>query len=934
METAHRAGGYLIREQVDGTAVLSPASSGVRLPVSPGAAYQILSSLSLENVSIVSATKSGLDLVVNLENGGQLVFAGYFDDPLPNSPNARAEFDQALPLQLNSLDYQLEPSSVITPTQQQITIGAQPAPNYPIMWPQQGYFPPPPYAYEDDDGWGDNLLALGGLVLGGLALAMAGLGDGGGSPIINNNNAGGGGGGGSGGSDGGGSGNTDPEPDPDPATVTGVKITRDDDYFTTGETISVQVTFDDKVTSSKAADLTFEFNDGDYAAEYKEGIGTNTLTFDLVLNDAISAEAELKIGDAPLKLNGAILLDTNSLDVALDPFPAMQGQLFVEPQPKIIEIMAIPENGEFFDDLDAGTEIEFFVKFDQSVSYAGDNLQLVLNTGDPGASFIDQVGPDGEVNDKILRFKYTLADGIDANSDNGELLPFAINENDGDMVLSANGSAALVQITQDVTDTFEQVHDIRYDLDQPEIVNLELTQLSTDKTVIERPSDMEGEPPQKLLRVSGAVTVTYSEAVTTEPHMDGPPKLFIDFLLMDNGANAPASSSVAIYDALLTRPEGSPNLNVSQIYTFSDLYVALDDLVTPGNVTLTASGLGLEMGSVVGNAGVPASSALSADAAVGVVEITKVGDDYEVSVGAGPFIEDSVTIKFKDFGDEQPSLELNEGDIAQQFRIAAAKDVNGDAVNYLDEFTGLYKDLSLGGQDGEGALRALIVDGELTSDVFLTPLSELHVRSVEASGDVSSASINDKKSLISQFFGVSDFVNTEASFVNQADDGGDLITPADAETAVALAVLSTMDAASGSLWATLDILTPIFAGTATEDQLASAEVLLATAAEMTASATGVGYDAYIDQIDALFSQLQEHLRAVEPFSDDLVLYSDVLELEGTEITYSLDGIDLSSLTASASADTQATSQDEVENSHEFQVPEVHYSIEYKEWEIE
>jgi len=199
METPQRAGGYLIREEVGGTAVLSPASSGVRLPVRPGAVYQILSSLSLENVPIISATKSGQDLIVNLENGGQLVFAGYFDDPVPNSANARAEFDQALPLQLSALDYQLEPSPVITPPQQPIIIGAQPGPNYPVMWPQQGYFPPPPYAYEDDDGRGDNILALGGLVLGGLALAMAGLGDDGGAPIVNNNNAGGGGGGGSGG---------------------------------------------------------------------------------------------------------------------------------------------------------------------------------------------------------------------------------------------------------------------------------------------------------------------------------------------------------------------------------------------------------------------------------------------------------------------------------------------------------------------------------------------------------------------------------------------------------------------------------------------------------------------------------------------------------------------------------------------------------------
>lgn len=928
METAQRAGGYLIREEVGGTAVLSPAFNGVRLPVRPGAVYQILSSLSLENVSIISATKSGQDLIVNLENGGQLVFAGYFADPAPNSANARAEFDQALPLQLSALDYQLESSPVIAPPQQPIIVGAQPGPNYPVMWPQQGYFPPPPYAYEDDDGWGDNILALGGLVLGGLALAMAGLGDDGGAPIINNNNAGGGGGGGSGGgSSGGGS---SAASDPDPASVTAVKITRDDDYFTTGETISVQVTFDDKVTSSNAAALTFEFNDGAYVAEYKEGIGTNTLTFDLVLKDAIAAVAELEIGDAPLQLNGATLVDTSSLNVTLTPFPALSGQLFVEPQPKITEITAVPDNGEFFDDLDAGTEITFFVKFDQAISYAGDNLELVLNTGDAGASFIDQVGPDGAEDDKILRFKYTLADGIDANSDNRELLPFALNENGGDKVLSANGSAALVQITQDVTDTFAQVHDIRYDLDQPEIVSLALLadSLVTDGTIIVRPTDGPDGVARNLLKVSGVVDVLYSEGVVTT---DGPPTLAIDGLYSDQGADAIMAE--VTYDEDLTRPNvDSPVFNASQKYKFTDLYVVLDDLNDPSNVALAAiGGLNLNMGRVLGDVAVPASGQLPDNPSVGAVEITKVGDGYQVSVGAGPFIEASVAIKFEDFGD---GLEFTDGDGAQQFRIAAAEDVNGAAVNYLDEYTGLYKDLSLGGQGGEAALRALIVEGELTTDVFLTPLSELHVRAVEASGDISSASINDKKSLISQFFGVSDFVNTEASFVNQTDDGGAPITPADAETAVALAALSTMDAVSGSLWATLDILTPIFAGIATEDQLASAEALLATAADMTASATGLGYDAYLDQIDALFGQLQEHLRAVEPVSGELVLYSDALGLDVTEVTYTLDGIDLSSLNASAGADPTAPAQDEIENSHELPVPEVHYTIEYKEWEIE
>ena len=831
---------------------------------------------------------------------------------------------------MSALDYQLEPSPIIAPPQQPIIVGTQPVPNYPGMWPQQGYFPAPPYAYEGDDGWGDNLLALGGLVLGGLGLAVSALRDNGSASIVNNNNANGGdgGAGGSGGVGGSGSG-SGTDPDPAPASVTGVKITRVDDYFTTGETISVEVTFGDNLSSSNAADLTFEFNDGAYVAEYKEGIGTNKLTFDLVLADPIAAEAELIIGDAPLQLNGATLIDSNNLNVALAPFPSLAGQLFVEPQPRIIEITAVPDQGEFFHDLDAGTEIAFFVKFDQSVSYSGNDLHLVLNTGDAGASFINQVGPDGVEDDKILRFKYTLPDGFDANSDNRELLPFAIDENGGNMVLSANGSAALVQITQDVTDNFAQVHDIRYDLDQPEIVSLELVtgSLVTDGTIIVRSTDGPEGIERNLLKVSGIVDIVYSEGVTTT---DATPKLLIDGLYADQGTDAITAS--ATYDEGLTRPNvGSSVLNERQKYTFTDLYIEIDDLDNPSNVALSAIGLDLDNGMVLGAAAVPASGMLPDNPSVGAVKITKVGDDYEGSVGAGPFLETSVAIKFEDFGGE---LEFTDGDSDQQFRIAAAIDINGAAVNYLDEFTGQYKDLSNGAQDAEAALRALIFEDDSTGDVFLTPLSELHVRAVEASGDLSPTSINDKKNLISQFFGVSDFVNVEASFINQTDEAGRPITPADAETAVALAALSTMDAVSGSLWATLDTLTPIFAGTASEEQLASAEELLATAANMTASATCAGYVAYLDQINVLFDQLQEHLRAVEPFSDELLLYSNVLKFDGAEITYFLDGIDLTSLNSPLGDYTEAQAQLQAEEACEIQAPEMHWNIEYKEWEIE
>ena len=731
-----------------------------------------------------------------------------------------------------------------------------------------------------------------------------------------------------------GSSNSSAAAEPNPATISSITITRDDDYFIEGETVTVTVKFTDKVTAGDPDQLTFEFNDGDYVAQYAEGNGSNTITYELLV-PAINAVTELGAANATFELGGSTFTDSNNLDVDLTDLPAWQGKVYVEPLPKIVEITAVPDQGEFVDDLDAGGQITFFVKYDNPVSYQDDKLTLALNSG-RSAVFVDQTNPNGEAVNTYLKFVYTLQDGEEANDPAKELLPSALAENGGANIKTPNGSDARTQISDEVITTFKEAHEIIYDLSQPAIASFDLINITTDGFTIDR--NFGGAQGLKtLLKVSGTVRITYDEPVVTVPAQGDLPELAIFGLLtdeVDGQNNFDPKTGRASYSEALTRPNvDSPNLNLAQTYEFSDVYIVLEDPTAlpdvdpnPNKVLLSAAeGLIENMANILGEGGVPASSKLPVDADIGETLPTKDGG-WDITVGAGPFMADSVILVVDDYDLEANDIASSFPQNIHQYQMVYARDANGFEDNYLDEFTGDLKDLST---NGSGVLRALVSGGSEVREAFVTPISELMVQVVESSGSPKKRDIHDAKTLISSFFHVGEFIHTEASFINATDVDGAVLEPVDVSIAVALASLSAMDFVSGSLWNTLEILKPIFLANASTEELTAAQQLIDRTRQIIGSSGSNEFDIYADEISELFAGMSDYLE------ERRTLLDDGLTIVHDETEYVLDEIELNSLVEHQTTQSFAPFYEQlaVDLGETFE-PFGSGAIEYREWEIE
>lgn len=698
------------------------------------------------------------------------------------------------------------------------------------------------------------------------------------------------------------------------SSVQAVTIVRSDNYFTEGEIIPVGVKFSDTVTAGDPENLTFEFNDGDYSAQYSSGNGSDTLTFELVLS-TIEQLTELTASNSALILGGSSLIDSNNRNVDVTTLPAWQGEVYVEPVPEIVEITAIPDLGEFTNDLMVGEEIAFYVKYDMPVEYADDKLTLALNSGS-SAEFVSQTGPDGEENTAYLKFVYTLQDGGEANDSSKELLPSALAENGGANVKTPNGSDARTQISEAVVAQFKTDHDIIYDLSQPAIVSFDLDiQVDPNRSAVER--DFGGTKGTKtLLPVSGVVTIIYDEEVVTEPAMDALPELAIVGLLTDefnSQGNFEPQTGRAAYSEALTRPDvNTPTLNSEQIYEFSNLYIELEDPdatseadPNPNEVLLSAAeGLILNMANVVGQGGVPASSNLPdnpANAVIGKVLPTRNNGGWAIDAGAGPFLADSIAFEIDQYFFETVEPLADTLQNTQRFYMVYAHDSNDGEDNYRDEFTGNLTDLSIG---GNGVLRALVSENSEIQHAFVTPISELMVQVVETLDTPAPQDIHNVKTAISSFFQMGDFIYTEASFINEIDLDGELIAPVDLSVAVALASLSAMDSVSGSLWHTLEILKPVFLADASREELAAAYKLVEGTRQILTTSASLEFEAYANDVDSLLDGMTDHLVQLVTRADD----SLTLVHEATE--YALDDIELTSLVEHESAKIFLGSEDQ------------------------
>ncbi|WP_053076571.1 S-layer family protein [Caenimonas sp. SL110] len=123
-------------------------------------------------------------------------------------------------------------------------------------------------------------------------------------------------------------GNKDIVIDNTPASVTGVTSSKGDGFYSAGDVITIQVTFDEAVTVTGTPQLALETGDTDRTIDYTSGSGSNTLNFRYTVQAGDTAADLDYLGTAALSLNGATIRDAGGNDAVLDlPSPGAAGSL-------------------------------------------------------------------------------------------------------------------------------------------------------------------------------------------------------------------------------------------------------------------------------------------------------------------------------------------------------------------------------------------------------------------------------------------------------------------------------------------------------------------------------------------------------------------------------------------------------------------------------
>ena len=678
------------------------------------------------------------------------------------------------------------------------------------------------------------------------------------------------------------------------------------------------------MTIGDGQELSFMIGEKEFKAKSEPVDSSKTLLFTATVpNDFFTSSKETK----EIKLSSTALagvkIDTSDTPLNLDNIPKFEKNYFLEARPEIVEITADPKFGEYFTKNDENSIIDFYVKFDAPVEFTPFEQKDLKLTLEPLAAdqavFIDQLDKSGTKDENLLHFQFSIKDNF---SNLEEIFPDQIDENGGE-IKSKNGTEALTQISETVRNEFTQSHEIKiFEGEQPKIIDLTFSEMIAVGGEINEPINGVASTLQK---VSGKVGVEYNQKVTTSFNEGGHPSIEI------GGMYTRDDNTGELVDATIRASDGN-TLGEVQNYEFTDVYIDVtkvtDVELTP--VTLTAEKFISSNETITNEIGATASKIIGDDIK-DTINVKYENGEYVFSVGAGPFDESSVFFKSEDYPvDEFELVNYLQADEVE-YSIIYAIDSNGREVNYLDEYSNNYKDLSLGFVgSGDAALRAVVPKYDMHDEVFITPLSELQVQIIEMSSDQSSESISSSKDAICEFFGLSEFVLSSPNFINDTDANGNLIVPDDEALAVTLAVLSTMDAVSGSIWSTLDILAPVIAGVATQEQLVSAQALIKSASDLVPYGSGIGYENYHDEIREKFDDLNSFFDVVSIYD-----YSDnIFDHDFDELDYILDGISLNDL---ASSEEEAV-PDEVINNFEnplntFDFFEV-TKAEHQEWDFE
>ena len=906
MENIVGTRGFLIREESGGQVKIYKSSEAARLVAQPGSRYQLLDPQTLKPTPVQTAYKDGSDLVLILEDGSTVVIPNYFVNTDPSDRQSNSQFEQTLPF---------------------APVPVEEAPTDEPVKEQRGWFL-------------ENILAIAGIALGAIALIVTALkttdssinltqntGDNNNNQTTGDNNAVGDdntlgdnnsqtnvtGGSGSG-------------------TTTG----------TTSTTGSYSITIDDveggdKIDVNEATDVLISGTSSGLENGQVVQITIEDALSATVTKTAIVSNNTWTIEGNELDLtslaDGVLTLTVTAIDSSGTILATADEQFNLDTVvPEIVAVSAEPSSAEYFGTQFINSELFFYVEYSEAVEVNGSDLHLSLNTGDAGATYVGQFQPDGSTNTKFLQFKYVLTDNGEAQSSDRSIVPLAIVEGQATKILGLDGDSARTSISQTAIDDFRQNHSLIYDLAPPEISNVELVSITSTGETVER--ELNGVP-TTLMKVNGLIRLTYTEPVITETNGGANvPSFTIDGLerLID-GNEVNTLIGLTTYSA----DDNSGSLSADQFYRISDAYVPVqDDLgaVTDVALSVVLGGFIENNAIIIGDAGVPAENNFVETNFANLVVTENLGT-YSVNIGAGPFILDTVeyeildpTVSEIDWPPYLSDLSIKD----QVLGVISAKDINENNPNYLDEYTGQMEDLSANFSDGRSLRSFIGISGDV---INITPLTELVVRIAEERNVFTKTEVEKISAEVADFFGLTTLNISKLSFVNA--DFDDTIDAEAFEYAIALATLSTLDTITGSIDATLNILSPLFeegVDTQRENEIKNLIIEAAEIAPLTPNSD------YLDNIDFITTKLDAMLKYV-----DLVSSSDAksLELYEEEILdiYIIDDVDLSQL--QNNDDVLIHEQNEVfdadDNALNISKDDVTYiensqAIPYREWEFE
>ncbi|WP_420626253.1 cell wall-binding repeat-containing protein [Candidatus Poriferisodalis sp.] len=217
-----------------------------------------------------------------------------------------------------------------------------------------------------------------------------------------------------------------------PPMITALTITSDPnsgdddplDYYEFGDTIEVQVTFNQGVVVTGTPLLTLNIGGELEDAEYTSGDGTRLLLFQYTVEAGDEDVNGISINRNSLKLGGGTLtaLDDGE-DASLDhrSLGNQSGHKVDAAAPTItrLRIASSPPNGGTYYGVDSHIDIE--VTYDEAVTVAGTpELDFEVGTATKTA-YYDQSASGADSNDRTIIFRYTVVSGD--SDDNGIRVP-------------------------------------------------------------------------------------------------------------------------------------------------------------------------------------------------------------------------------------------------------------------------------------------------------------------------------------------------------------------------------------------------------------------------------------------------------------------------------------------------------------------------------